>query len=100
VLDDLGGPGGRLLRVEASRSPGVALVEEVVRPVELDLDRVEAFGCLSGESLAVAGLGVEALLLRGEGVDPVEDIEIRHGPSRLVPRPRARLFDRLARRYA
>ena len=67
MLDDLRRPRRGLVGVETCRSPGIALVEEVVGPVELDLDRVEAVGCLSGQSLAVANLGsntVTALLNR------------------------------------
>ena len=60
-------------------------MEQVVDLVELDLDLLEPLDVRAVEAAAVAGLGVERLLLVGEGVDPIEQVGVAgHRPPYLV----------------
>ena len=68
----------RLVGVEPRRGPCLALVEQVIAPVELDLDRVEPVPFLLVEAAAVAGRRPELFLLGRQLVDGLEEIEISH----------------------
>ena len=56
ALHDVRGPGLRLARIQAGGPPRLALVEEVVAAIELDLDRLEPVVVLGGQPLPVAGM--------------------------------------------
>ena len=79
ALDDLGRAELRLLGIEAGVAARLALVEQVVAPVELDLDRVQALLVGGAEPPARRGALPELRLLVGEGVDVVQDRAVRHG---------------------
>src|SRR6188768_1055101 len=87
ALDDLDRPQRRLLGIEAGGAPGLALMEEVVAAIELDLDLRQSLGGLRRETGTVAGRGEQLLLLGRQGVDVVEhrdivhDDRLRYGPS-------------------
>ena len=82
ALDDLGRADLGLGRVEPGGAPGLALVEQVVALVELDLDLVEALDLGLAQAAAVACLGEQALLLCGQLVDVLEQPGVLHGHSR------------------
>ena len=79
MLDDLRRARFGVLRIEAGRPAGGALVKQVVGPVELDLDRLESLVLLGCQPMAVAGVLPEMLLFIGQGVDPSEDVVVEHG---------------------
>src|SRR5204862_7326546 len=81
-LDDVARPAIRLARVQARRTTGLALMEQVVAAVELDLDHHEPLVLRGGQPVAVTGVLPQLLLLVGQGVDPPEDLAVDH---RLLP---------------
>jgi hypothetical protein len=81
ALDDLGWTRRSIVRVQAGVDPPLALVQQVVRAVQLDLDGVEAIALGFAQPTAVAGGCVQLLLLGGQGVDAVEQVEICHEVS-------------------
>src|SRR5438105_7929774 len=84
VLHDVRRPRLGLGRIEPRLAPSLPLVEEVVRPVEFDLDRLEPLDLRTVEAASVTRCRVEALLLLGQGVDAGEDIRVVHGGLLLV----------------
>ena len=60
--------------VAARIPPGLPLVEQVVRLIQLDLDLLQPLALLGADPAAVRGPAPEFLLLVGQGVDPTEQI--------------------------
>jgi hypothetical protein len=78
ALDDLGGALGCLVRIETRGLASLALMKQVVGPVEFDLDRLEPLRSFCRQTAAVADGRIQLLLLGRQRVDLVEDIEIGH----------------------
>src|SRR3954451_12457828 len=78
ALHHVGGTDRRVIRVEAGRATGIALMQQVVALVELHLDGFEP-RLLGRPQAAIGGRTLpELLLLARELVDPLEDRFVNH----------------------